>query len=65
MEAKSRNQDTADQLQEIFRLIDNEQFSDAKRQMVLLREKLMGNIPELVRAESLIAMLEPEEEEHQ
>ena len=65
MEAKSRNQDTADQLQEIFRLIDNEQFSDAKRQMVLLREKLMGNIPELVRAESLIAMLEPEKEEHQ
>jgi predicted ATP-binding protein involved in virulence len=65
MEAKSRNQETANQLQEIFRLIDKEQFSDAKKQMMLLRKKLMGNIPELVRAESLIAMLEPEKEEHQ
>lgn len=65
MEAQSRNQEVAKTLTEIFRLIDSEQFPEAKARIDELRGQLKGSIPELVRAESLITMLEPNEGEQE
>jgi len=59
MEAGSRNADVARQLEAIFRLIDVEKFTEARTQMGELRKRLIGDVPELLRAESLIGMLEP------
>lgn len=64
MEGERRNTDIADQLEEIFNLIDDECFSDAQLRIGVLRDKVGGSIPELVRAESLIAMLAPCKEAH-
>jgi predicted ATP-binding protein involved in virulence len=65
MDAKSRNQEIDNWLSSIFDLIDDELFEEAKNGIEELRQKLGGSIPEIVRAESLITMLEPEEGEHQ
>jgi len=64
MEASSRNQDVENALSKIFRLIDKEKFAAAKKGIAVLQSKLHGDIPELVRAQSLITMLEPEEGEN-
>ncbi len=60
MGVNSRNEEIAGMLTEIFRLIDMDQFEQAKMQMAQVRERVRGSIPELVRAESLLTMLEPE-----
>ncbi len=59
MEAGCRNSDVARQLEDIFRLIDIEKFAEARTRMRELRDRVMGDIPELLHAESLIGMLEP------
>ena len=64
MEASSRNQDIEKKLAKIFHLIDKEKFAAAKKGIAVLQSKLHGDIPELVRAQSLITMLEPEEGEN-
>jgi len=64
MGASARNKDITEQLHHIFMLIDEEQFEDAKKSIANLKEKLNGSIPEIVRAESLITMLEPSEEDN-
>lgn len=61
MDAKSRNIDVTGKLSEIFRLIDDEKFKEARYQITELEKKLCGSIPEIVRAKSLITMLEPVE----
>ncbi len=61
MDARSRNQEVAALLSEVFGLIDAEEFEDAKRKIVAVRKRVRGSIPELVRAESLLTMLEPSE----
>ncbi len=55
-----RNQQIADQLGVIFTLIDDENFDEAKKHIARLKNLLHGNIPELIHAESIIAMLDPE-----
>lgn len=59
MDAKSRNVDVSNKLSEIFCTIDNEKFSKAQKQIEKLEKELGGSIPEIVRAKSLITMLEP------
>jgi len=59
MDAESRNRDISLQLKEIFRLIDLDEFTEARTRMQRLRDSVRGNIPELLRAESLMTMLEP------
>jgi len=61
MESKRRNQGVAEKLSKIFALIDSEKFLEARKRIEELKSQLRGSIPELVRAESLITMLEPSE----
>ncbi|HBF33118.1 TPA: ATPase [Candidatus Sumerlaeota bacterium] len=61
MGTKSRNEGVTAKLTSIFRLIDDEEFPEAKNKITELQEELKGSIPETVRAQSLIAMLEPDE----
>ncbi|MDI6795791.1 MAG: AAA family ATPase [Desulfatibacillaceae bacterium] len=60
MEAKSRSPQTAGELGKIFRLIDQEKFAEAKKQIRSLSKKVGGDIPEIVHAKSLITMLAPD-----
>ncbi|MCF7958564.1 MAG: AAA family ATPase [Phycisphaerae bacterium] len=62
MEAQSRNEDISKKLDTIFELIDKDKFIEAKKKIETLRDEVKGSIPEIVRAESLITMLEPDEE---
>lgn len=62
MEAPVRNAEIADSLSEIFRLIDEDSFEEAKRKIEEVRRRVRGSIPDLVHAESLMTMLEPQEE---
>lgn len=61
MEAPVRNAEIADLLSEIFRLIDEDNFEEARRKIVEVRGRVGGSIPDLVHAESLMTMLEPVE----
>jgi predicted ATP-binding protein involved in virulence len=61
MESKSRNQEITDKLDEIFMLIDQDEFTKAKEKIKELKQITRGSIPELVRAETVLTMLEPEE----
>ncbi|MFH1135012.1 MAG: AAA family ATPase [Pseudomonadota bacterium] len=56
-----RNQEVDEALADIFQLIDVEDYWAARKRIRDLRNELNGGIPELVRAEALIAMLEPDE----
>ncbi|MDM8525381.1 hypothetical protein QUF80_18600 [Desulfococcaceae bacterium HSG8] len=56
----NRNHEVEEKLNEIFMLIDKEQFSSAREQMEKLRQDIHGDIPDMVRAESLITMLKDE-----
>jgi len=63
MAANSRNQEVSDRLAGIFRHIDAEDFRAARESIQELQIEVGGSIPELVRAESLITMLEPAKDE--
>jgi len=54
----SRNQMVQNQLHQISKLIDDNQFSEAQALMARLRLELHGDIPELVEAEALIVSLQ-------
>lgn len=65
----TRNREIMERLDKLFQVIDEERFPEAKQEIAALKEELHGSIPDLVHAESLIAMLEddletedPEEE---
>ena len=61
MDTNRRNEGVSEQLANIFRLIDFEKFAEARSEIQKVRELVGGSIPELVRAESLITMLEPDD----
>jgi predicted ATP-binding protein involved in virulence len=58
MQTRVRDEGVTQELEEVFQLIDNEHFSDAKEKIKRLEDRLNGSIPELVRANALITMLE-------
>ncbi len=64
MGTSARNKEITEKLHQIFVLIDEDKFEEAKQSIRILKEKLNGSIPEIVRAESLITMLEPSEEDN-
>lgn len=45
-------------LDEIFNLIDEEKFAEAKEKLLGLRQSLKGYIPELTQAETMINLME-------
>jgi predicted ATP-binding protein involved in virulence len=61
MGASDRNQEIADKLHALFRLIDDEDFDRARQSIIKLTEKLGESEPELTRARSLIKFLEGNE----
>ncbi len=58
MNATKRDLDTTKDLSSIFNLIDEENFILARQEISRLKMRLNGSIPEIVRAEALIAMLD-------
>lgn len=58
METPDRNEETTQRLREVFELIDNERYAEAKDKLKELEDNLDGSIPELVRADALITMME-------
>jgi len=58
----SRNKNTEDKLDNLFRLIHQEKFKDAKTLIAEMKQELHGDIPDIVRAESLIFMLDEDSE---
>lgn len=58
MGTPSRDETRAQELNEVFQLIDDGHFSDAKKKIEELERILNGRIPELVRADALITMLD-------
>jgi len=58
----SRNQKTQDKLDNLSRLIHQEKFKDAKTLIAEMKQELHGDIPDIVRAESLIFMLDEDSE---
>lgn len=63
METKKRNERVESRVSTIFSLIDEEQFSLAKKYIEELKIELNGDTPDLVRAKALLVMLEPETKE--
>jgi hypothetical protein len=53
-----RDEDISKKLDSIYTLIDDEKFTSAKDQISTLKTELNGSIPEIVRMEGLITMLE-------
>lgn len=53
-----RNKEVTNKLEEIDKLIDDEDFAQAKNEIELLKTKLNGSIPAIVKQEGLITMLE-------
>jgi len=62
-ETLTRNSEVESQLANMFRLIDQEHFIEARAEIDRLKEQLQGDIPELVHAQSLLAMLDVKPEE--
>ena len=58
MDVKARNEEIEDDLGEMFRLIDDEDFKTAKQRIEALEATLGENDPELTRARALMAFLE-------
>jgi hypothetical protein len=58
METSSRNEEVEEKLKTIFKLIDDDDLDAAKVRIARLRNEINGDIPELVRANSLITMME-------
>lgn len=54
----TRNQETQEKIDRLFGLIDQGKFTDAKALIVEMKQQLHGGIPDIVRAESLIFMLD-------
>lgn len=61
MGASERNQEVADELHALFRLIDDENFDGARQAMIPLGEKIGHEDPEITQARSLIKFLEGNE----
>ena len=61
MDVKARDPQTAERITELFRTIDEEDFTSAQQKIGALAESLGDDDPELVRARSLITFLEGEE----
>jgi predicted ATP-binding protein involved in virulence len=59
----SRRIDDAEKIESVFRLIDEERFTEAAREIDRLQDLFHGDTPDLVRAKTLLAMLEPETKE--
>ncbi|HUW07263.1 MAG TPA: AAA family ATPase [Williamwhitmania sp.] len=57
MNTPSRNLKIKGDLNEIYNLMDKEEFTEAIAAIMDLKKKLHGDIPEIVKAEALIAML--------
>ncbi|OQX01835.1 MAG: hypothetical protein BWK73_44745 [Thiothrix lacustris] len=57
LETLSRNIGVEKQLDRLFRLIDDEQFEQAKTEISRIKTELHGDIPDIVRAEALMTML--------
>ena len=58
--ALSQNSNDAEKVESVFRLIEEEKFSEAEEEIKQLQLLFHGDTPELVRAKALITMLEPE-----
>uniref|UniRef100_UPI0025E5A8BB AAA family ATPase n=1 Tax=Sulfuricurvum sp. TaxID=2025608 RepID=UPI0025E5A8BB len=58
MHTSKRDEDISKKLDAIYELIDDEEFASAKDQISGLKTELNGSIPEIVRMEGLITMLE-------
>ncbi len=52
-----RNVQIKDEIKEVFELIDKDKFQEANAKIADIKEKTNGDIPELIEAESTIAML--------
>jgi predicted ATP-binding protein involved in virulence len=61
MHTSKRDEDISKKLDAIYTLIDDEEFTSAKDQISALKIELNGSIPEIVRMEGLITMLECDE----
>lgn len=61
MYTSKRDEDISQKLDAIYTLIDDEDFLSAKDQISALKIELNGSIPEIVRMEGLITMLECDE----
>lgn len=59
----SQNAEVEIEISELFKLIDNEKFEQAKTRLNDLTQKYHGDTPDLIRAQSLLAMLAPEASE--
>lgn len=57
MGGKGRNQDVKKKIDQIFKLIDQENFVKAESEIKELQTELNGEIPELIEAKSLILMM--------
>lgn len=53
-----RDEQVQKNLDEVFRLIDEDKFTEAKATLLFLRQSLKGFIPELTKAETLINLME-------
>jgi predicted ATP-binding protein involved in virulence len=58
----TRNLETQEKLDRLFELVDQDDFTAAKALIAELKQQLHGDIPEIVRAESLIFMLDEDSE---
>ena len=58
-----RNKETQEKLDRLFVLIDQDNFTAAKVLIAELKQQLNGDIPDIVRAESLIFMLDEDGEQ--
>lgn len=64
MQAETRDIETTTALKTIFDLIDKEDFSQAKIAIDKLKQRLNGDIPDIIQAEALITMLAMDNEPH-
>lgn len=53
-----RDEQVQEKLDEVFNLIDEEKFAEAKEKLLNLRQSLKGYIPELTQAETMINLME-------
>ena len=63
MKSNKRNSSITEQLKSIFSLIDNEKFDEAREKIDYITLQTNGSIPEIVRAKSLITMMEKIEDD--
>lgn len=60
MGTATRNAAVEDELKQVFGLIDDDKFDEARQKMAEVEKTTRGEIPELVRAQTMITMLEGE-----